>query len=133
MSRKPTAAEQAALSKAIGNAALDQCRELLNTDKEAIRAQFWASRKPATKKVALMAAGLDPARGENSLRTFNALERVAIRDAARYLAQQFEIIAKAAQGGEFPDRTGGDRTHAPHTVTGIAYSVPVTVTDKAVH
>ncbi len=130
---KASKKEQAALSKAIGNAALDQCREILKHDAEAVRAQFWASRKSATKKVALMAAGINPSRGEDALGRFNALERVAIRDAARYLAQQFEIIAKAMQGGEFPDTTGGDRTHKPHTVTGISMSVPVTVTGKAVH
>ncbi len=133
MSQKPTKAEQAALSKAVGNAALDQCRELLNTDKEAIRSSFWNSRKTGTRKIALMVAGLPLDRAEDALSRFTAPERVAIRDAARYIAQQMEIIARCMQGGEWPDKTGGDRTHQPHAVTGIAYSVPVRVTGKNVH
>lgn len=133
MSMKPSKAEKAALSKAIGNAALDQCRELLGTDKEAIRSSFWNSRKTGTRKVALMVAGIDTARAEDALSRFSAPERIAIRDAARYMAQQMEIIARCMQGGDWPDNTGGDRTHKPHSVTGITHSVPVTVTGKRVH
>ncbi len=133
MSMKPSKAEQAALSKAIGNAALDTCRELLNTDKEAIRATFWNSRKTGTRKIVLMVAGMPLDRAEDALSRFTAPERVKLRDAARYIAQQMEIIARCMQGGEFPDTTKGDRTHQPHAVTGIAHSVPVPVTGKAVH
>lgn len=133
MSMKPSKEEQEALSKAVGNAALDQCRELLNTDKEAIRASFWNSRKNGTRKIVLMVAGLPLDRAEDTLGKFSAPERVAIRDAARYIAQQMEIIARCMQGGVWPDKTGGDRSHQPHAVTGIAYSVPVTVTGKKVH
>ena len=133
MSVKPSKAEQAALSKAIGNAALDQCRELLNTDKEAIRSAFWNSRKTGTRKIALLVAGIDQARAEDALSRFTAPERIAIRDAARYIAQQMEIIARCMAGGVWPDKTGGDRTHQPHSVTGIPHSVPVTVTGRKVH
>lgn len=133
MSMKPSKAEQKALSKAIGNAALDQCRELLNTDKEAIRSSFWNSRKTGTRKIALMVAGLPLDRAEDPLSRFTAPERVALRDAARYIAQQMEIIAQCMQGGVWPDTTGGDRTHKPHAVTGIPYSVPVPVTGKRIH
>lgn len=133
MSMKPTKAEQAALSKAVGNAALDTCREILGTDKEAIRAAFWNSRKTGTRKVALMFAGLDLTRAEDALSRFSGPERVKIRDAARYIAQQMEIISKCMAGGEWPDSTGGDRSHKPHAVTGIAHSVSVPVTGKAVH
>jgi hypothetical protein len=131
---KPSKAEALALAKAMGNAALDQCREILNTDKEAIRAQFWASRTFGTRKVALLAARIDTARTDDALKSFSAPERVAIRDAARSLARNLEIIAQCMQGGEWPDKTEGDRSHKPHSVTGIAYNVsPVTVTDKKFH
>lgn len=131
---KPSKAEAEALSKAMGNAALDQCREILNTDKEAIRAQFWASRTFGTRKVALLAAHIDTARTDDALMSFTAAERVAIRDAARSLARNLEIIAQCMQDGIWQDKTEGDRSHKPHAVTGIAYSIaPVTVTAKKFH
>lgn len=127
---KPSKAEAAALSKAVGNAALDECRDILNTDKEAIRAQFWGSRTAGTRKVALLAAGIDKVRVDDALKSFTAPERIAIRDAARSLARNLEIIAQCMQGGVWPDKTGGDRMHQSHPMAGM---IPVRVTGKKLH
>lgn len=109
--------ENAALSNASGNAAIEQALALLNTDREAIRAANWNRRNTGPRRIAMLAAGLPKERAEDALKTFNAFERGQVNLAVRRLIKELEIIALAMQGGECPDASGGDRGHQ---IDGIA-------------
>ena len=112
-------AENAALSYAIANAALDQALALLDTDKEAIRAAHWNNRSTAARRVAVMCANMPKERADCALKEFNAMERGTICINVRRLIKQLETIALSMQGGAMPDKTGGDRTHQVNGITDI--------------
>lgn len=82
---------------------------------EARRAATWMAVASAARKVALMAANINPARHADALRTFDAFERGRVWIALSKLVKECDAIKRAMTGGEVKSRAS-----AGHEANGIA-------------
>lgn len=84
---------------------------------EARRAATWLAAAPAARKVALMAANINPARHKDGLRTFDAFERGMVWVALGKLTKECDAIRRAMTGGEVKSHAGAG--HAANGITDI--------------
>lgn len=84
---------------------------------EARRAAAWHQASAPARKVALMAANINPARQSEPLDAFDAFERGRVWMALRRLIADFADIAQAMQGGEIKLRA--EACHAPNGIAAM--------------
>ncbi|KQQ97430.1 hypothetical protein [Massilia sp. Leaf139] len=68
-------------------------------DAEAVRAAFWLRMPLGVRTVAVMSAGLDKARAEDTLNKFDALERGLVWVALDKLVADLQTVKKCMNGG----------------------------------